>query len=62
MLAWSVSSEIDESWQATYGDLGALGAYATQVVCVGDPGQIDPVVTGETRRWRTSPTGPHPTR
>ncbi len=49
----------DESWQATYGDLGALGAYATQVVCVGDPGQIDPVVTGETRRWRTSPTGPH---
>jgi len=49
----------DEAWQATYADLGALGAYATQVVCVGDPGQIDPVVTGETRRWRTSPTGPH---
>ena len=49
----------DEAWQATYADLGALGAYAGQVVCVGDPGQIDPVVTGETRRWRTQPTGPH---
>ena len=50
---------VDEAWQATYADLGALGAFAAQVVCVGDPGQIDPVVTGRTRRWADSPTGPH---
>lgn len=50
---------VDEAWQATYADLGALGAFAPQVVCVGDPGQIDPVVTGQTRRWADYPTGPH---
>jgi hypothetical protein len=50
---------VDEAWQATYADLGALGAFAPQVVCVGDPGQIDPVVTGQTRRWADSATGPH---
>lgn len=50
---------VDEAWQATYADLGALGAFAPQVVCVGDPGQIDPVVTGATRRWADTPTGPH---
>ena len=56
---------IDEAWQATYADLGALGAFAPQIICVGDPGQIPPVVTGTTRRWADSPTGPHlpaPTR
>ena len=50
---------IDEAWQATYADLGALGAFAPQIICVGDPGQIPPVVTGTTRRWADSPTGPH---
>lgn len=50
---------VDEAWQQTYADLGALGAYSAQVVAVGDPGQIDPVVTGSTARWATSPTGPH---
>lgn len=50
---------IDEAWQATYADLGALGAFAAQIVCVGDPGQIPPVVTGTTHRWANSPTGPH---
>jgi hypothetical protein len=50
---------VDEAWQATYGDLGALGALATQVVCVGDAGQIAPVVTGSTARWDGQETGPH---
>lgn len=50
---------IDEAWQATYADLGALGAYARQIVCVGDPGQIDPVVTGATSRWQSMSTAPH---
>lgn len=50
---------VDEAWQATYGDVGALGAFASTVVLIGDPGQIDPVVTGPTERWEGSPTGPH---
>lgn len=50
---------VDEAWQATYGDVGALGAFTGSIVCVGDPGQIDPVVTGSTGRWRHSSTGPH---
>lgn len=49
---------VDESWQCTYADLGALGAMAKQVVCVGDPGQIDPVVTGDVSRWEGSETAP----
>lgn len=50
---------VDEAYQCTYADLGALGSMAAQVVCVGDPGQIDPVVTGDVSRWAGSPTGPH---
>jgi AAA domain-containing protein len=50
---------VDEAWQATYADLGALGAFAGQVVCVGDPGQIDPVVTGQVGRWQGSATAPN---
>ncbi|SIJ22625.1 recombinase B [Mycobacteroides abscessus subsp. abscessus] len=50
---------VDEAWQCTYADLGALGALARQVVAVGDPGQIDPVVTGSTARWDGQATGPH---
>jgi hypothetical protein len=50
---------IDEAFQCTYADAGALGSMAAQIVCVGDPGQIAPVVTGDTSRWANSPTGPH---
>uniref|UniRef100_UPI0015939A6C AAA family ATPase n=2 Tax=Mycobacterium avium TaxID=1764 RepID=UPI0015939A6C len=50
---------VDEAYQATYADVGALGAMARQIVCVGDPGQIDPVVTGDVSRWAGSATGPH---
>lgn len=50
---------IDEAWQATYADVGALGALARQVVLVGDSGQIAPVVTGSTARWQGQATGPH---
>jgi hypothetical protein len=49
---------IDEAWQATYADIGALGAFARQILCVGDPGQIDPVVTGAVSRWDHDPRGP----
>jgi CBS domain-containing protein len=50
---------VDEAYQCTYADVGALGSMAAQIVCVGDPGQIDPVITGDTSRWATSATGPH---
>jgi hypothetical protein len=50
---------VDEAWQCTYADLGALGALARQVVCVGDPGQVAPVVTGSTEKWEGLATGPH---
>jgi len=50
---------VDEAWQCTYADLGALGAVARQVVCVGDPGQVAPVVTGSTEKWEGQATGPH---
>lgn len=50
---------VDEAWQATYADVAALGAFTDQIVCVGDPGQIEPVVRGSTARWQGQPTGPH---
>jgi len=50
---------VDEAWQATAASLLALGSLAPQVVCVGDPGQIRPVVTGSVHRWRTWAGGPH---
>jgi hypothetical protein len=48
----------DEAWQMTYADLGGLGPLGPQVVLVGDPGQIAPVVTGDSRRWRDWAAGP----
>ncbi|MBV9596158.1 MAG: DNA2/NAM7 family helicase [Chloroflexi bacterium] len=52
------SSEVDEAWQMPYADLGALGPLSAQIVLVGDPGQIAPVVTGDSRRWRDWSPGP----
>jgi len=42
----------------TFADLGGLAPLSAQVVLVGDPGQIAPVVTGDSRRWRDIPAGP----
>lgn len=50
---------VDEAYQLTYADLGALGGLAPQIVLVGDPGQIAPVVTGNTDRWTGMSSGPH---
>lgn len=50
---------VDEAYQMTYADLIALGDLADQLVLVGDPGQISPVVTGQTRRWAGSATAPN---
>jgi hypothetical protein len=42
----------------TYADLGGLGPLSAQVVLVGDPGQMAPVVTGDSRRWQSWAAGP----
>src|SRR5439155_15504537 len=49
---------VDEAWQMTYADLGGLGPLSAQIVLVGDPGQIAPVVTGDSRRWQDLAAGP----
>lgn len=50
---------VDEAWQLTYADWLALAPLAQQCVLVGDPGQIDPVVTVDTSRWDRMVRAPH---
>lgn len=50
---------VDEAWQQTWADLGALLPLAEQLLLVGDPGQIGPVITGDISRWEHSRFGPH---
>lgn len=50
---------VDEAWQLPAASLGTLVGPSTQVCLVGDPGQIAPVVEGDTSRWATMATGPH---
>jgi hypothetical protein len=53
-----ILGKLDEAWQCTYADLGALGALPAKW-SVGDPGQVAPVVTGSTERWEGQASGPH---
>lgn len=50
---------IDEAYQATFADTLAAVAGARQVMLVGDPGQIGPVVTIATAAWEGLPYAPH---
>ncbi|OPC76833.1 hypothetical protein B4N89_46025 [Embleya scabrispora] len=51
---------IDEAWQMSAAKLEPLGAFAQQIVCVGDPGQIPPMVTAQIpARWERDPHAPH---
>src|SRR5439155_21645498 len=58
LFAPKPSSKVDEAWQMTYADLGGLGPLSAQVILVGDPGQIAPAVTGDSRRWQDWSAGP----
>lgn len=50
---------VDEAYQLPEHRFLCIAGLATRAVLVGDPGQIDPVVTADTSRWRSNPDGPH---
>jgi hypothetical protein len=50
---------VDEAFQLPDHVFHQIAGMARRVVLVGDPGQIAPVVTCETERWRCDPAGPH---
>lgn len=50
---------VDEAWQMAWADLMQCATVSERFLLIGDPGQIPPVVTIDTRRWETSPRAPH---
>ncbi len=50
---------VDEAYQCTFADVLTVAGGARQVLLVGDPGQIGPVVTVSTRAWDRLPNAPH---
>lgn len=49
---------VDEAWQVTFADLMQLGRWKANLLLVGDPGQIAPVVTAVTGRWEGRKNAP----
>ncbi|HLH45658.1 MAG TPA: AAA family ATPase [Acidimicrobiales bacterium] len=50
---------VDEAYQLSFAAFAPIADLAPQVVMVGDPGQIAPVVDVAVERWRDDPAGPH---
>lgn len=50
---------VDEAWQIPYALFAPLTKLADRIILVGDPGQIDPVVTIDCSRWENDEAGPH---
>ncbi len=50
---------VDEAYQSTHALFSTATAGFTQVLMVGDPGQIGPVVTVDTSIWQGQKDGPH---
>ena len=50
---------VDEAYQLPEHRFLCIAGLARRIVLVGDPGQIDPVVTADVSRWRSRPDGPH---
>ncbi|MEQ8460190.1 MAG: AAA family ATPase [Sandaracinaceae bacterium] len=50
---------VDEAWQMRWADFMFLSRVAPRFVLIGDPGQIDPTVTVDVRRWETARRPPH---
>ena len=50
---------VDEAFQLPDYRFQQIAGMASRFVLVGDPGQIDPVVTCEVERWKSDSAGPH---
>lgn len=50
---------VDEAYQATFAQVSEAARRSEQVILVGDPGQIGPVVTVDTSGWAHRPLAPH---
>jgi hypothetical protein len=50
---------VDEAWQMTFAMLLPILRMSGQLLLIGDPGQISPVVPSPTERWETSRHPPH---
>ena len=50
---------IDEAYQVTYAAAATGADRCAQILLVGDPGQIGPVVTVDTSEWERMSSGPH---
>ena len=50
---------IDEAWQSHLADVREMGGIAPQMLMVGDPGQIDPVVSADTSLFAGAKNAPH---
>lgn len=50
---------IDEAYQVTFNDASAAGDQADQLLMVGDPGQIGPVVSADVSAFRGREIAPH---
>ena len=50
---------IDEAYQAVFAQVALAAEGSTQLLLVGDPGQIGPVVQSDTSAWAAMSQGPH---
>lgn len=50
---------VDEAYQSTFAQVAKAAAWASQVLLIGDPGQIGPVVTVDTSGWERRRLAPH---
>lgn len=50
---------VDEAYQTTFADVSTAADRSDQVLLVGDPGQIGPVITTNTRSWSHMKAAPH---
>lgn len=50
---------VDEAWQLPFADVAAAAGASQQIIMVGDPGQIGPVITADTSGWENLAVPPH---
>jgi hypothetical protein len=50
---------VDEAWQMPWATFATLPHVAGNFMLIGDPGQIQPIVTVDTSRWDIAPVPPH---